>query len=217
MNDPSPAARRLFGFTLNPGTQREYVALAREAVRRDHPVTVLYHNLHSLYLWYRSPELRSHYAGCTVLVDGMPLIALLRAAGFAAGRAQRVTYVDLIFPLLEAARDEGMKVFHLGQSADVQALALQRIRADQPVAYQMPGIDQVQRQRLDQPAVGARIGQEVGQLAQRRRAGRVTRHMRDGGPDPGGMRIHRLGLERGGIQSLALGHGGLLSVGTRPV
>jgi len=133
MNEPVP--HRLFGFTLHPGTLEDYVTLARDAVRHERPVTVLYHNLHSLYLWYRSAELRRHYAGCTALVDGMPLIALLRLAGFAADRSQRVTYVDLIGPLLQMARDEGIKVFHLGQSADVQALALQRVRE------LAPGID----------------------------------------------------------------------------
>jgi len=135
MNELHLTPRRLFGFTLHPGTLEDYVGLARSAARRREPVTVLYHNLHSLYLWFRSDELRRHYAGRTVLVDGMPLIGLLRLAGGRADRSHRVTYVDLIMPLLRMARDEGLKVYHLGQSAEIQAIAMQRIRDA------LPGID----------------------------------------------------------------------------
>ena len=135
-NEPSfPAERRAFGFTVHPGTLEDYVEVARRAVETRAPRTVLYHNLHSLYCWYRSAELRRHYEGATVLVDGMPVIGLLRLAGVPAARDERVTYVDLIMPLLERARDEGWRVFHLGQSADVHARALERVRAE------LPGID----------------------------------------------------------------------------
>jgi len=95
------------------------VELARSSVAARSPCTVLYHNLHSLYCWFRSETLRRHYAGATVLVDGMPVIGLLRAAGFDVSREQRVTYVDLIMPLLRMARDNGFRVYHIGQSADI--------------------------------------------------------------------------------------------------
>ena len=134
--EPSfPAERRPFGFTVHPGTLEDYLEVARRAVASGEPCTVLYHNLHSLYCWYRSEELRRHYDGATVLVDGMPVIGLLRLAGIPATREQRLTYVDLVMPLLRLARDEGWRVFHVGQSADVQARALARVRRD------LPGID----------------------------------------------------------------------------
>ena len=101
----------------------------------SNPCTVLYHNLHSLYCWFRSDTLREHYAGATVLVDGMPLIGLLRAAGKGVTRSHRVTYVDLIMPLLTMARDNGLRVYHVGQSAEVQQQALEKVRES------VPGID----------------------------------------------------------------------------
>ena len=134
--EPSfPAERRPFGFAVHPGTLEDYLEVARRAVASGTPRTVLYHNLHSLYLWHRSAALRRHHENATVLVDGMPVIALLRLAGIPATRDQRVTYVDFIMPLLRLARDESWRVFHVGQSADVQARALERIRAE------LPGID----------------------------------------------------------------------------
>ena len=129
---PFPAERRAFGFAVHPGTLEDYLEVARRAVATGRSRTVLYHNLHSLYCWYRSPALRRHYEGATVLVDGMPVIALLRLAGVAASREQRLTYVDFIMPLLTLARDEGWRVFHVGQSAEVQARALGRVREALP-------------------------------------------------------------------------------------
>ena len=129
------AARHLCGFTVHPGSIEDYVELARSSVAARSPCTVLYHNLHSLYCWFRSETLRRHYAGATVLVDGMPVIGLLRAAGFDVSREQRVTYVDLIMPLLRMARDNGLKVYHIGQSADIQTKALDIVRE------QVPGIE----------------------------------------------------------------------------
>lgn len=125
-------ARHLCGFTVHPGTRDEYVELARSAISAKQPCTVLYHNLHSLYCWFRSETLRRHYHGATVLVDGMPLIGLLRAAGIPSSRDQRVTYVDLIIPLLTMARDNGYRVYHVGQSGDVQDKALQIVRETVP-------------------------------------------------------------------------------------
>lgn len=122
----SPA--EVYGFAVHPGTLEEYVELARASIAARRPCTVLYHNLHSLYCWYRSETLRKHYDGATVLVDGMPLIALLRAAGHNVTRAHRVTYVDLIMPLLRMARDNQFRVYHLGQSSDVQNAALEAVR-----------------------------------------------------------------------------------------
>ncbi len=106
--------------------------LARSTVAQRASCTVLYHNLHSLYCWFRSETLRRHYAGATVLVDGMPVIGLLRAGGAEVGREHRVTYVDLIMPLLTMARDNGFKVYHVGQSAAVQQQALEAVREAVP-------------------------------------------------------------------------------------
>lgn len=125
-------ARNLFGFTVHPGSLDDYVALARSTITERSRCTVLYHNLHSLFCWFRSPALRRHYAGATVLVDGMPVIGLLKAAGFSATRDHRVAYIDLIMPLLEMARDNGFRVYHVGQSAAVQEKALETIRQSLP-------------------------------------------------------------------------------------
>lgn len=116
------------GFRVNPATIDNYVEAASVAVRHRQPLTVFYHNLHSLYAYFLSADLRRCYDKFKVLVDGMPVIWLLKLCGHDVSRDQRITYVDFIWPLLERARDENWRVYHLGQSNEVQQQALQVIR-----------------------------------------------------------------------------------------
>jgi len=131
---PIPAYE-LFGFKVHPGTLDDYLNLIKHAVAHDTRYTVLYHNLHSLYSYFTSKKLESDYQDCTVLVDGMPVIWLMKACKIPVNRDHRLTYVDFIMPMMELARDEGLKVFHVGQKAEVQQKAMERIR------HEIPGIE----------------------------------------------------------------------------
>jgi len=125
----------LLGFSVNPGTLDEYLHLISYAAEHKEQYTVLYHNLHSLYSYYRSDKLQADYKNCTVLVDGMPVIWLMQAYGIKVTRDHRLTYVDFIIPMMRLAKSKGLKVFHVGQESAVQQQALQRIRE------QVPGIE----------------------------------------------------------------------------
>ncbi len=125
---------RLLGFRVNPGTIDDYISLVADTVAGGRKETVLYHNLHSLYSYFRSGELRQCYEKATILADGMPIVWLLKLMRFSAERDQRVTYVDFIWPLLEAARDNDWTVYHVGQHASVQQKALEEIK------NRLPGI-----------------------------------------------------------------------------
>ena len=134
MNAPDAHLPRheLLGFAAHPGSLDDYLAFVAERIRRDEPCTVLYHNLHSLYAYFTDERLRRDYADTTVLVDGMPVIWLMRAFGLPVSREQRLTYVDFIMPLLRMARDADWPVFHVGQDAATQRRALERVRAELP-------------------------------------------------------------------------------------
>ncbi len=135
MNDHSSNRlrdHRLLGFRVNPGTIDDYIALVADTVDNARKETVFYHNLHSLYSYFRSGELRQCYDKATILADGMPIVWLLKLMRFSAERDQRVTYVDFIWPLLEAARDNNWSVYHVGQQSEVQQQALEEIRERLP-------------------------------------------------------------------------------------
>lgn len=133
MNEQHPLpSYSLLGFDVHPGTLQDYLNLIKHGVAHQQRYTVLYHNLHSLYSYFTSKTLRDDYQNCTVLVDGMPVIWLMRANGLPVTRDHRLTYVDFIMPMMELARDEGLKVFHVGQKAEVQQEAMRRIREKVP-------------------------------------------------------------------------------------
>ncbi len=132
--------RSLLGFFTHPGTLTEYLELIKHSIKTRQPCTILYHNLHSLYSYLSSESLRRFYDGTIVLVDGMPIVWLYKLAGTSLTREHRITYVDFIMPMMEMARDNNWKVYHLGQSADIQQKALQAIR-DQVPGIQIAGHD----------------------------------------------------------------------------
>jgi len=128
----TPIRRSMLGFFTHPGTLDEYLNLLKSSVENRAPCTILYHNLHSLYSYLSSESLRRFYEGTTVLVDGMPVVWLYKLAGEPLTREHRITYVDFIMPMMELARDNGWKVYHLGQSAEIQQQALATIREKVP-------------------------------------------------------------------------------------
>ncbi len=132
--------RNLLGFFAHPGTLDDYLGLIKHSVEKREPSTILYHNLHSLYSYFRSADLRTYYENCTVLVDGMPIVWLYKLFGEALTRDHRLTYVDFIMPMMKQAQENNWRVYHLGQSADIQNNALEKIRAAVP-GIQISGHD----------------------------------------------------------------------------
>ena len=134
---PAIVARRLrrveaLGMNLDLGSVDCFLNEVEDALVRRRRTRIFYHNLHTLYLYYRDNSLRRHYQRAVVMADGMPLIWLLRIMGTAARREDRVTWVDLIWPLLERARARGWRVFYVGGSEPVITAGLAAIRERLP-------------------------------------------------------------------------------------
>ena len=132
--------RRLLGFFTHPGTLDDYLRFLKHSVQNREPCTVLYHNLHSLYSYLSSQQLRDYYENTTVLVDGMPVIWLYKLFGADLNREHRITYVDFIMPMMSLAKENNWQVYHLGQTAEVQTTAMVKIRETIP-GIQIDGQD----------------------------------------------------------------------------
>jgi N-acetylglucosaminyldiphosphoundecaprenol N-acetyl-beta-D-mannosaminyltransferase len=123
---------RFLGFRVNPGSIEDYVDLVSESIAHAKRVEVFYHNLHTLHEYLRAESLRRYYRNRVILIDGMPLIPLLRLGGYAVQRRHRVTYVDFIWPLLQQAQERQWRVFVTGQSKATLDAAFARIRQRLP-------------------------------------------------------------------------------------
>lgn len=81
------------------------------------------HNLHSLALVQKDPELRRFYDRADlVFIDGMPVVWHLRACGVPASRANRLTVLDWLSAFLSEAAQHKRRIFHLGGTAKAVGL-----------------------------------------------------------------------------------------------
>lgn len=90
-------------------------------------------NLHTVYCHKRDPTVRQFFASADLIyVDGMPIIWWLRCLGIDAAPRHRATFADWLPTLLARARDEGWRVYYLGNRPGVTAKVAARFRERLP-------------------------------------------------------------------------------------
>lgn len=95
-------------------------ARVEEAVRSGSKMIAGCHNLHSVYLFPRDPEMRKFYDIATdIFMDGMSIVAWARLMGHAVNRDHRVTWLDWLDPLLALAASRRWRVYYLGSAPGI--------------------------------------------------------------------------------------------------
>ncbi len=127
---------RLLDIEVTTYTLDELVAEIGSGTRSRTQRIIANHNLHSVYLFHRMERMRAFYRlADSSHIDGMPLIWIAKLYGFAVDRESRITYVDLLPPLLRVADAQRWRVFYVGSrpaACEQGSLA---------VRTQYPGID----------------------------------------------------------------------------
>ena len=91
------------------------------------------HNLHSLYLVERYPEMARLYEIADLIqIDSMPLIKLARMSGKAAGPEHRSTYLDWREDFWAMTQRFGLRVFYLGGEPGVATGAIRMMEMAYP-------------------------------------------------------------------------------------
>jgi len=132
LDNPSVQRKDLLGFFTHPGTTEDYLALVQDGIETGNFSTIYYHNLHTVYLYLTSDAFRKSFNGKYALIDGMILLFLFKLAGCKLDRRYRVTYVEFIEPLIQLARNNQWRVFHLGQDQSTLQEALAVLRQKVP-------------------------------------------------------------------------------------
>jgi N-acetylglucosaminyldiphosphoundecaprenol N-acetyl-beta-D-mannosaminyltransferase len=123
----------LLGLQIGEYDIERLTARVARAIAGGEHIVVANHNLHSVYLCNRDPKLRAFHAAADVThADGMSVIALARLVGVPLRRDHRVTYVDWMGPLMDAAARGGWRVFALGGRPGIFERAAARLRASHP-------------------------------------------------------------------------------------
>ncbi len=123
----------LLGVEVNPFTISQLNNLITQAVIHNKKWIIANHNLHSIYLYHREPEMRQIYALAKVIhIDSMPLLQWGKLLGYPLEKDQRVTYVDWLSPLLSLAEKQNWRVYYLGGKPGVAATAAGMLKKNFP-------------------------------------------------------------------------------------
>ncbi len=87
-------------------------------------------NIHSIYIFHRNTFLQQLQRISIKRIDGMPIVYCGRLLGYPLKKDNRITWVDLIRPLMQRAADNKWKVFYLGADEATISKGVSILRRD---------------------------------------------------------------------------------------
>lgn len=125
----------VLGGEIDLARPEEVMALLAAWVSAGRPALIANHNLHSLYLLQKRPELAAFFAEADLIeADSTPLLAFAGLLGLPARPFHRCTYLDWRPHFWSLANRHGWRVFYLGAAPGVAQRAAERLSADYPGA-----------------------------------------------------------------------------------
>ncbi len=133
-SDP-PKRAQLLGAMMDLVTADQVLGRIAGAAGGGPRVLIANHNLHSLYLVRREPEMAALYDRADLVeIDSRPLIFWGRLLGLQTQARHRCTYLDWREAFWRLAQERRWRVFYLGGAPGVAEEAARRLRAAHPGA-----------------------------------------------------------------------------------
>lgn len=121
------------GVPIDLLTLNDILRVIEDSVALGEHSIISNYNLNAIALIHRDPEMRRFYALSTYRhIDGMPLVFLGRLLGHPVRRQHRVSYLDLLPPLLSLAVERHLKVYFIGSKPGVAEAAAGRLTRAYP-------------------------------------------------------------------------------------
>jgi N-acetylglucosaminyldiphosphoundecaprenol N-acetyl-beta-D-mannosaminyltransferase len=120
------------GIRLDVGCTEDYLQLIDQCIIERRHLRILNHNMHGLYHYFTDARLREIYADSVVMIDGSSILAILKAHGCPVSFANRMAWIDFVWPLLTFAEKRRFRVFWLGNSPAVNEQGLRKVRERLP-------------------------------------------------------------------------------------
>lgn len=125
----------ILGQSMDLVKPEEVLHHIQQAVRQGEKSLIANHNLHSLYLMQKRPELGAFYDKADLIeVDSTPLLAFSRALGLHSRGFHRCTYLDWRDHFWSVANRQGWRVLSVGGAPGVGDEAARRLKARYPDA-----------------------------------------------------------------------------------
>lgn len=121
MTTPPEPLSDYFGSLASPCSFAEWLARIDRVVSSGRRRYLSgHHNLHSLYMLRRDPELQRFYRRCDDwYIDGVPVRLILAGFGVRTSADDRFTLMDHFESLLSHAQERRWRVFYLGSAPEV--------------------------------------------------------------------------------------------------
>jgi len=117
------------GVRVSAATIQSLHAAIGAAVTARRRFIMVSQNLHSVYLQRSNETLRNlHRLADVVRIDGMPLLWFSKIDGLPVTSENRIGWMDWMHQFMEAAQEEGWRVFYVGSKEAVQVEALKRLK-----------------------------------------------------------------------------------------
>jgi len=131
-SDP-PKRIELLGSAMDLVTADQVLGRITEAAEGGPRVLIANHNLHSLYLIGREPEMAALYGRADLIeIDSRPLILWGRLLGLKTRVSHRCTYLDWRDAFWRLAQQRRWRIFYLGGAPGVAEEAARRLSAARP-------------------------------------------------------------------------------------
>ncbi|WP_295240347.1 WecB/TagA/CpsF family glycosyltransferase [uncultured Brevundimonas sp.] len=125
----------ILGQPMDLVKPEEVLHQIQQAVRQGEKSLIANHNLHSLYLMQKRPELGAFYDKADLIeVDSTPLLAFSRALGLHSRGFHRCTYLDWRDHFWSVANRQGWRVLSVGGAPGVGDEAARRLKLRYPDA-----------------------------------------------------------------------------------
>jgi N-acetylglucosaminyldiphosphoundecaprenol N-acetyl-beta-D-mannosaminyltransferase len=123
----------ILGIPINLITPPELLLEIGSSISSKKSLLISNHNIHSVYLWHRTPEVRAFYDSADIVhTDGMPLVFVGRLLGLPVTREHRIAYIDWLPKLLAHAAEKQWRVMFLGSAPGIAEKAAQVFRTQYP-------------------------------------------------------------------------------------
>ena len=111
----TPYRLKLLGVEVDVVRPDQVMEFVSERVGKGVRTVIANHNLHSVYLFHKHPEMRALYRRADLIeIDSTPMIAWGRLLGYSLSTDHRCTYLDFRDTFWTLAQNQGWKVFHIG-------------------------------------------------------------------------------------------------------
>ncbi|WP_417679877.1 WecB/TagA/CpsF family glycosyltransferase [Roseibium sp.] len=114
---------KLFDIPVDTFNKKTLLDFISDSIRLRKKVVVAHVNVHAIYCSLKSAAMSALYSRpeTYVHIDGMPIVALLRAKGADVSRDNRLTYLDWASDVIELAARSDWRIAYIGSTEEICA------------------------------------------------------------------------------------------------